>query len=250
MNGRLFTDIEITGELAQHVASGYSGIDGIFVQKDSEFFLYNGGVLTEVGALPDGYYYVVNGNDQSYGTYSIPGFSGVFSRKEFNVYSTNESNFSFVLDSVMGNNKNIDHPETGIDPYVYAAPLCLISFSTSANSPFSFGGQDRTDVTARVLTVAKDRWQMDGLMSIFRDSNNLKVPLIPSSGSPLDFYGDLKYDYNYHTLYDQYCNDGTALFIDKVVTSKISEKKNGNSTFFVSSLEFQLQSFRYPRINP
>jgi hypothetical protein len=117
--------------------------------------------------------------------------------------------------------------------------------SSSQNAPFAFGGMDQTDVTARVLIVSKDMWQMDGILSIFRDSNNLKIPLIPASGLPLDFYGDLKFNYNYRELFNQFCGNG--FYVDKVIASKVSERTNKNSTYFVSSLEFQLASFRYPR---
>jgi hypothetical protein len=247
MNGRVFTDIAITGELAQYVQSGYSGLNGIYVQKNSEYFVYNNGQLVEAAALPDGYYYVVNGNDKSFGTYVIPGFTGAFSRKEFNVYPTNESDYPMILERVMGNNPNLDAPATGINPYDYAAPMCLISMSSSNNTPFSFGGQDMTDLTARVLVISKDKWQMDGILSIFRDANERQIPLIPSSGIPLTFYGDLKYDYNYSDLYNQFCSN-TSMYINRVVASKITERKNKNSTFFVSSLEFQLQAYRFPRL--
>lgn len=244
-NGRVFTDISITGELAQYVASGYSGLNGIFVQKDSEYFVYNNGVLTEAAGLPDGYYYVVNGNDKSYGTYSIPGFSGIFSRKEFNVYPTNELDFPLVLEKVMGNNPNLDAPATGIDPYVLAAPCCFVSVSNSQNNPFSFGGEDVTELTARVLIASKDKWQMDGILSIFRDANNLRIPLIPSTGMPLDFYGDLKFNYNYDALAQEFCN--TNMYIDKVISSKITERKNNDSPILLSSLEFKLHAYRFPR---
>jgi hypothetical protein len=245
LNGRVFANTEITGALAEYVESGYSGLNNIYVQKDCEYFVYNNGSLTAASSLPDGYYYVVNGNDQSYGTYSILGFSGVFSRKEFNTYMTNEGEFPLALENIMGNNPNMDAPATGISPYIYAAPCCIISVSSSDNIPYSFGGQDITNMTARVLIVSKDLWQMDGILSIFRDSNTSKIPLIPASGMPLDFYGDLKYNYNYRDLYTQFCGNG--FYVDRVITSKVAERTNKASTYFVSSLEFGLKAFRYPR---
>lgn len=171
--------------------------------------------------------------------------SGVFSRKEFNVYPTNEADFPLELEKIMGNNPNIGKQNTGISPYNLAAPCCLISLSSSENTPFAFGGQDITNATARVLVVSKDKWQMDGILSIFRDSNNSKIPLIPASGVPLDFYGNLKFNYNYRDLYSEFCGNG--FYVDRVITSKVAERTNKASTYFVSSLEFELKAFRYPR---
>lgn len=175
----------------------------------------------------------------------VDSFSGVFSQKEFNTYFANESDLPLVLEGIMGNNPNLDSPATGIPSSIYSAPCCITSISASKNTPFSFGGQDITDFSARVLVVSKDLWQMDGLLSIFRDSNNTTIPLVPSSGLPLDFYGDLKYNYNYSNIEQLFCSPN--LFIEKVLGSKTSEKINNNQTYFVSSLEFQLQAFRYPR---
>lgn len=102
-----------------------------------------------------------------------------------------------------------------------------------------------TEVTARVLIVSKDKWQMDGILSIFRDSNNLRIPLIPSTGTPLDFYGDLKFNYNYESLSQEFCN--TNMYIDKVIATKITERKNNDAALLLSSLEFKLHTYRFPR---
>jgi hypothetical protein len=246
LNGRVFANTEITGQLAEYVENNYSGIENLVVSKNCEYFVYQDNKLVESPGLPDGYYYVVNGDDLDAGIYSIPSFTGEYARKEFNTYLTNEKDMPLVFEKIMGNNPNVEQVATGLAPYIYAAPCCIVSMSTSQNTPFSFGGQDRTETTARVLIVSKDMWQMDGIMSIFRDANNLTFPIIPSSGLPLDFYGDLKQPYNYKELAKQFCSRSN-LSIDKVFTSRVSEKVNGNSSYFVSSLEFQLQAFRYPR---
>lgn len=247
-NGRVFADTAITGELYDYVTGNY-GSSPTYIYSSGGSYLYSGGKLIETSQVPDGYYYFANVGDLDVGSYSIPGFSGAFARKEFNIYPTDEDNFGFILEQVKDGNKDLQYAATGVDPYIYAAPCCVVSLSNSENTPFSFGGQDTTQTTARVMVISKNRWQQDGILGLFRDAQNRVFPLIPSSGIPLDFYGDLKYGYyNYSDLSREFCSSSNIVSIDSVYSSKISEKATKGSSLFLSFIEFELKKNRYTRL--
>jgi hypothetical protein len=178
------------------------------------------------------------------------GFSGRFATKEFNTYITNFDSSQFIFESAKGVNKNINYTATGIAPRIYKAPCAILTFSDSTNVGFAFGGEDMTKSTIRAIFISKDLWQQDGIHSIFRDTNNLPFPTIPSSSTPLNFFGDIKTGYfNYNDIISLYGTPGTMSWVDKVYSSKMSEKTNNNDNYYVSYLEFDINSVRYPRIN-
>jgi len=179
------------------------------------------------------------------------GFSGSFATKEFNTYITNFDSSQFIFESAIGNNKNISYTATGIAPRIYKAPCVILSFSQGNNEGFAFGGEDRTKSTINAIILSKDLWQQDGINSIFRDTNNLPFPLVPASEIPLNYFGDLKTSsgYNYNNIISLYGIPGTMPWIEAVHSSKISEKLNKNDNYYVSYLQFDVDSVRYPRIN-
>lgn len=178
------------------------------------------------------------------------GFSGSFATKEFNTYITNFDSSQFIFESAQGNNKNIRYVATGIAPRVYKAPCVILSNAYSSNEGFAFGGEDKTKSTIRAIILSKDLWQQDGINSIFRDTNNLPFPIVPASETPLNYFGDLKTGYNYNNIISTHGAPGTMPWIDRVYSSKISEKVNNNDNYYTSFLEFDINSVRFPRVEP
>ena len=179
------------------------------------------------------------------------GFSGAFAQKEFNLYMTNAESAEFIFEQAKGNNKNINVSATGLNPKIYKAPCVILNYPNSQNKGFAFGGEDMTESTMRAIIISKDLWQQDGINSIFRDTNQLPFPIIPSNDLPLNFWGDLKSGYyNYNEMISRYALPGEMPWVNKVYSSKISEDGNKNDNYFVSFLEFDINSVRFPRIKP
>ena len=176
------------------------------------------------------------------------GFSGSFAKKEFNTYITNFDSSQFIFESVMGNNPNIEITPTGIPSRVYAAPCAILNLANSLNNGFAFGGEDKTTSTIRAVIISQNLWQQDGVLSLFRDTNNLPFPIIPSNEIPINYLGDLKTGYyNYENLVSTYQAPGQMPWIEKVYSSKTSEDANKNGNYYVSFLEFDINAVRIPR---
>lgn len=180
---------------------------------------------------------------------NVTGFSGVYSKKEFNIYNTNKDSQEFIFEKVMDNNKNLNKMNTGIGEE-YAAPCVILTYANSFNEGFTFGGQDKTESTIRAIIISKDIWQQEGIQSIFRDTNHLPIPIIPAEEIPLNYFNDLKTGYyNYNELIDKYAAPGQMPWINRVYAGKVSEDANKNDNYFVSYLEFDINTVRYSRQN-
>jgi hypothetical protein len=177
------------------------------------------------------------------------GFSGSFAQKEFNTYITKFDSEQFIFEQAKGNNKNLNYPASGIQPRIYKAPCAILTLPNSENVGFAFGGEDKTESTIRAVIISKDLWQQDGILSIFQDTNLLPFPLVASQDVPLNFFGDVKSGYyNYNEMISRYGLPGTMPWINKVYTAKVSEDGNKNDNYYVSYLEFDINTVRYPRI--
>jgi len=217
-------------------------ISGVYPLNSNTLIPNNSGVIIDYQ----------NGQILTTGNYSTP-FSGAFSYKEFNTYITSELNHQLIFEQVMDNDINVDNIPTGLPSNFFAAPCSVISFSDSNNEPFTFGGQDLTMVNANVMVICKDQYQIDGIMSLFRDTNNLMFPLIPMDHMPLDFYGNIKPNlsgnYNYNQYIQQFGYPSNLAWVKKVHASKVSEQVNNVNNYFVGFLEFDINIHRYSRLN-
>jgi hypothetical protein len=116
------------------------------------------------------------------------------------------------------------------------------------NTPFAFGGEDTSRVSMKAVVLAENSYQLEGVMSLFADSESLTVPLIPMSKAPSNEYGDLKTGYySYETLKSQ--ATGLPLFIENVDTAKLTNKasKSLADNLCVGFLDFDICQQRNPR---
>lgn len=250
-NGRIFSNLAVSGELYNYITGSYSGTTPAYVQDCNATYVYSGGQLVSTTGISQGFYYFYNATNLDLTSQTIPAFSGNYAKKEFNTYITSESNQQIVFESIMGNDNNVGLPATGLSPYIYAAPCSVISLSEGDNEPFTFGGQDLTKMSANVMLICKDQYQIDGVLSLLRDTNNLMFPLIPLDYMPLNFYGDIKDNlsgvYNYNNYVAQFGYANNLAWVKKVHVSKVSEKTNNVNNYFVAFVNFDINMQRYPR---
>ncbi len=221
-----------------------SSVSGVIVPTGGLYISGTNTLLTTGSGL---YLDYINGRALTTGSYAA--LTGAFAHKEFNIYTVGIDSQEFILESVFQNNDNLAQPAIGISATKYAAPCVILSIDASENFGFSFGGADSTNSTARALIIAKNRWQAEGIKSIFRDSNLLYFPLITDGADyPLDFYNGLKTGYyNYNNVKLNYPNPNTWTWIKTVHSSNISEQRNENYNYYLSFLEFELEVIRFPR---
>ena len=179
--------------------------------------------------------------------------TGTYTVKEINSYITDQPEDNLIIENKYVTNSRFTVTETGISPYNPVTPCVFASIENTNNAPFAFGGEDET--TARIKTVAfcENLYQIDGLLSVFADSFNEVFSKIPMTVHPLGEFGAIKTGlyptgYNYNTVNTAYNSD--TLFISDVETSKIKDSvlKELNPTLHVGFIDFEVKSFRYPRL--
>ena len=212
--------------------------------------------------VPTGVY--VNGNlsgraagivlDFDYGSALAAGASstdtvtGSFAVKDFNIYFTNDTEDDLIIENKYVVNSRVPSgPYTYITPYDDVAPAIFLAASTLENKPFALGGMIDTVVLMKAVVISDDPYKLDGALSIFGDSVNEVIEPIPMSGFPYTELGDLKGDsYNYTGVKEGYAGE-TPYFIDKVRTSKLSDRarKAVANELYIGFIDFDVQQHRY-----
>jgi len=168
--------------------------------------------------------------------------------KDFNIYFTNETEEDLIAENKYVVNSRLPRPdESFIEPYDFVLPAIFISISTANNKDFAFGGMEETTITATASVLAEDSYQLDGALSIFADSKNECVPVIPMEKHPYNEFNDLKTGYfNYKELAEEYKGDN-KLYIYNVNTSKLTDRarKSLTNDIFVGFIDFEIQQHRF-----
>lgn len=171
-----------------------------------------------------------------------------FAVKDFNIYFTNETEDDLIAERKHVINSRLPRPdESFIDPYDQVLPAIFINTSTAQNKDFAFGGMEETTITSTAAVLAEDSYQLDGVLSIFADSKNECVPVIPMQKHPYNEFNDLKSgSYNYEDLAEEHKNSN-KLFINNVTTSKLTDRarKSMTNDIFVGFIDFEIQQHRF-----
>jgi hypothetical protein len=180
-----------------------------------------------------------------------PTLSGVYARKEINVYYSSDEEVTYILEQVARANKDVSYTLTGLvkpgmSNNILTAPLIMLTNAHGKNKPWALGGVDDSKNTIRAFIVSDSNYLQDGVHSLLQDAAHQTIPYAPYSAAPWTISGDLKNPpWSYCSgIYNTYgCAGG--LYIENVYTYKITEWANKNSTFFVSAMEIDLSK---PRI--
>lgn len=175
--------------------------------------------------------------------------SGSYSVKDVNVYISNDTEEDIVLESKYNANPPVWSPAIGPAPaYDTTIPAAFISMDQISNAPFAFGGMQESTVLGKAVIVSNDQYILDGVLSVFADSQDEGFPVISITGHPINEYGDLKTGYyNYDDLSNNYANSSLSLFVDSVNCSKMTDKARETlkTDYYVGFIDFQLKRHRY-----
>lgn len=260
------------------IANSYEYMDAYDVP--AEYYAYQGGFRQLVADhsvdVPNSGVFVggtfVTGNsslsnvltDYNNGRIMVPTASGkaltitsVSTVKEINTYLSNDDDEQILLhgDFIEAGSTEpyfISKPAK-LDEKTYFLPACFVSLATSENKEFAFGGEEDTSVRIRVMVLANDNYTLDSVLSSFRDTVRETVVLVPYEQFPYGNCFSLKsFPYRYAALRDaQPENSATRAAITKVSSSKVTggaAKERLNKKFLIGFLEFDLSTFRFPRI--
>jgi hypothetical protein len=253
------TDSSITGSTNPIIPSGaFLSTSGSFQLRDKDSFIKidfeNGGlILTGLGPHED--------------TLTI---TGAFAVKDFNTYITNSSEEDLILESKFKQNSRYgstgEIEGTGIEPYDKVVPAIFINNEFARNVPFAFGGEDETQTTLKCVVMAENEYQLDGVLSIFADSYNSSIQMVPFTGYPITELGDIKAGlpgghgvggssaaascvYNYTGLVNAYSSIEKKLYVNDVTVSKFSDRAQKTSLggLKIGFIDFELHQHRFPR---
>lgn len=206
-----------------------TGTSGMKIDFENGRIIFNSGVSTNLNIT---------------GTYSV---------KELNSYITDQPEDDLIIENKYIVNSRFTSTETAISPYNPVTPAVFASIESTHNSPFAFGGEDETLSRIKIVVFCENLYQLDGYLSIFADSFNEIMPLIPMTQHPLGEFNEIKTGlyptgYDYQSLKSTYGNN--TLFISHASTAKIKDSvlKELNPTLHIGFIDFEIKNFRYPRI--
>lgn len=179
--------------------------------------------------------------------------TGSYTAKEINVYATNQDEESLIVektqeyaDQKVGTSINTSY----LPPYQQKLPAIFINVQTQENKPFALGGMDRSANKINLVVMAKDSYQLDGVLGLFADTADEIFKEIPFESYPYTEIGDLKSPpYNYESLAE---NSSEYYFIDEVKSSKMTDSlRRGLSTeLYIGFVDMEIGRYRNPRQNP
>ena len=183
--------------------------------------------------------------------------SGDFDRKTINCYITNETEeeLLFNTDFVLADQDDETFLQnvTGLGAPNYTVPVAFLSYNSSINKPFAFGGMQDTRNEVRALIIVNDNFSLDGALSLFRDSTETCVPLVDFGEFPFGEYFHIKTPpYTYSGLYQSKMDAGGAYaFIEKVSCSKMYDTAGAATTIpqnmRIGFIDFTLSTPRLPK---
>jgi hypothetical protein len=206
-----------------------TGTSGMKIDFDNGRIIFNSGVSTDLNIT---------------GTYSV---------KEVNSYVTDQPEDNLIIENKYVTNSRFTVTENYIPPYNPVTPCIFASIETAHNTAFAFGGEDETKCIVKLVAFCENLYQLDGLLSVFGDSYNEFFSLIPMTGHPLGEFNELKTGvyttgYDYNNLSNAY--NSQKMFISHVETSKIRDSvlKELNPILHIGFLDFEITTYRYPRL--
>lgn len=174
-----------------------------------------------------------------------PTLSGVYARKEVNIYYSSNEEISYVLEQVYGANRNVSYALTGFQGKALAAPLIMLTNTRGQNKPWALGGTDDSKNTIGVFAITNSNYLQDGLNSILQDAAHSTIPYVQIGAAPITASGDLK------AATWSYCADVAdaigclnGAYVQNVYMHKVSDKANRSTTFYLSSCDIDLSKPR------
>jgi hypothetical protein len=182
--------------------------------------------------------------------------SGNYAIKDVNVTLTNIPDEVLLFETKYYRRPRVGQTVTGLEPNAIPYPVMFIKDNGGFNEEFAFGGMDRTTINIKVIILMDSQFGIDAVTSIFKDRARTLIPLVESAEMPFNnFGGYTSGTYNYKTLTAGKTAFSQYIYLDKVFVSKfninsllVSELKKINPEVYPAILDFEIETFRYPRL--
>lgn len=173
--------------------------------------------------------------------------TGIYARKDYNIYTSTEDEIDWWLTEVYGANKNISYTLTGMVDGPFAAPCIILTNSRSTNRPWALGGMRESDSTIRAYVISNSQkpFYKEAVVSFLNDTAQYSFPLVSFGDVPYTASGDLKSGYYcYNDLCNQYSPPN--VYIENVHSYAVNQRQNNATSFTVDLVEFDLNMVRIP----
>lgn len=178
--------------------------------------------------------------------------SGNYAVKDFNIYLTSEPDYKILFETQYKIRQKTSVGQAALATNELTIPALFIRPSNSEDKPFAFGGQEKTEITLRVVILADSQYLLDAISSILRDSKNQIIPILTESALPFNNYGGFKNSsYSYDSIRSSHGSNPNVLYIDSVSVSRfnsqsvvLTELKNINPSVYVGLADFELCAYR------
>lgn len=177
--------------------------------------------------------------------------TGTYSVKEVNIYTANESEETLLTQGKYFVNPRYNGtPTSGVPPYAMATPAVFINLLASKNEAYQLGGLVDSRDTVTMTVLAETSFQLNGVLSIFRDARYGYIPMLNTVNDPLDAWGDVKggTGYNYQAYVGRFGSPGNLIYITDVRTAKVSDRLRLTPTQFAGIVDLDLSYIRQPPV--
>lgn len=174
--------------------------------------------------------------------------SGVYARKQINVYLSDPSETSYVMEQVYNENPNVAYPLTGFQGRALVAPLIMVTNSRGINQPWALGGMENSENTLKCFTISNLPYIQEGVQSLLQDSAHSYIPLATYADAPITASGDLKTPgWSYCTDIEGVFGCAQGLYIKNCYEYVISDRANNSPTFLLSISDVEVEKPRLTR---
>jgi len=169
---------------------------------------------------------------------------------EVNVYTTTLPDEQIVFEFRDDRLPDLIKSEEAEKADLTMAPCAILKMVKTTNEPFCLGGTDLTYFKMRVICFCNSEYQLTGMFSIFRDSENTCFRLL--NNTPLNYFNDIKEiyagDWNYsdEAIFEQL---EPKLFIEQVdcMPVEIDNLNKNIPELHLGFIEFKVSMERLPR---
>lgn len=177
--------------------------------------------------------------------------TAAYSSKEFNIYTTTRSDSDLIFETRFLVNPTIPQLLTGSTPDQIIAPAIFLKIKGFNNDPFSFGGQESSNVNLRAIMMADSEFNLNAVGAVFTDT--VRSNFLILNNTPINRYLDIKSGYyNYVQTACSGFSPENLVFIDKVSFTRLAHETIATKypDLYVGFIDINVSFARFPRGNP
>jgi|TARA_B100001939_G_scaffold329807_1_gene326367 hypothetical protein len=186
---------------------------------------------------------------------NITQVSGSYAIKEFSVKLTSEPEEKLLFETDFKLKPKVTQTiNTGLFEDQQSYPVIFLKHNGSVNNPGAFGGQEFTSIDIRAIVLTNSQFTLDGICSIFRDTDDDNFYLFDADEFPFNYVGSYNNDavFNYsNTISGVNLGGPKGMYIKNVTVAKYSagslnDYKSINANIYAALIDFEVEKYRLP----